>query len=99
MKKEEMLKKFEEDFAKSRGALQEIIDHNRQVDSMIVLDLSNQNFERLEEHIELSKLILDGVKNMNELYKQSVDVIKSAEKLPEKNDKPKTSVLEKLMQD
>jgi len=96
MKKEEMLKKFEEDFAKSRGALQEIIDHNRQVDSMLVLDLSNQNFERLEEHIELSKLILDGVKNMNELYKQSIDVIRSAEKLPEESSR-KSSILEDFL--
>ena len=37
------------------------------------------DFKKLEEHIEISKLILDGVKASNELYKQSIDILKNLE--------------------
>ena len=99
MKKEELLKKFEDDFRKSRAALEEVIDHNRNIDAQLVNDLMEKDFRVLEEHIEISKLIIDGVKNSNELYKQSIDILKNMEKIPEKDDKPKESILDKLMKE
>jgi mevalonate kinase len=77
--KKQLSKKFEQDFSKSRAALEEIIDHNRNIDSHLVNDLIQGDFKKLEEHIEISKLILDGVKASNELYKQSIDILKNLE--------------------
>ena len=97
--REELLKKYSEDFRKSRAALEEVIDHNRNIDAQLVNELMESNFTKLEEHIEISKLIVDGVKNTNELYKQSIDILKNMEKIPDKDKGPKESVLDKLMKD
>ena len=96
--KKDFLKKHKEDFDKSRGALQEIISHNRSVDTMIMQDLEQFDFKRLEEHIEITKLILEGVKATNELNKQSVDILKNAESIPEAKAEKK-SVLADIMKD
>jgi chemotaxis regulatin CheY-phosphate phosphatase CheZ len=99
MKKEEFIAKSEEDFRKSRGALEEVIEHNRNIDAQLVNDLMQSDFKKLEEHIEISKLIMDGIKASNELYKQGIEILKNTDKIPDKDNKPKTSVLEKLMQE
>jgi poly-beta-hydroxyalkanoate depolymerase len=96
--KKQLNKKFEEDFNKSRAALEEIIDHNRNIDSHLVNDLIQGDFKKLEEHIEISKLILEGVKATNELYKQSIDILKNINNIPEQ-EKEKKSVLADLMKD
>jgi mevalonate kinase len=88
--KKQISKKFEEDFNKSRAALEEIIDHNRSIDAQLVNDLSQGDFKKLEEHIEISKLILDGVKATNELYKQSIDILKNLDNIPGKEEKKST---------
>ena len=96
--KKDFLKKHREDFDKTRGALQEIIDHNRTIDAMIVQDLEQYDFKKLEEHIEITKLILEGVKATNDLYKQSVDILKNAESIPDAKTEKK-SVLADIMKD
>jgi len=94
--KDNIIKKFKEDFNKSRGALEEIIEHNRSIDGHLVNDLMQSDFKKLEEHIEISKLILEGVKATNELYKQSIDILKNINNIPEQ-EKEKKSVLSDLM--
>lgn len=84
MKKEELLKSFEADFKKSQGALVEVLSHNREIDALIVNDLMSGDYTRLEEHIEISKIIMDGVKGFNELYKNTPIVLDNVSKLPEK---------------
>ena len=96
--KKDFLKNHKEDFLNTRGALREIIDHNRRIDSMIVQDLEQYDFKKLEEHIEITKLILEGVKATNDLYKQSVDILKNAESIPEAKAEKK-SVLSDIMKD
>jgi len=83
MKKNELLKTFTEDFDKLRGSLNEQISHNRKIDGELVEDLSDGNFKQLEEHVEISKLILDSVKAMTELYKSAPSIIKSTQDLEE----------------
>ena len=99
MKKEELLQQFEEDFKKTQGALSEIIEHNRSIDNVLVEDLLQEDFKRLEEHIEISKLIMDGVKGFNELYKNTSSILDSINKLPDSDKKESKSSLESIMKD
>ncbi len=77
MNKEELIEAFQKDFKKSQGALEEVIEHNRRIDNILVEDLAQGDFKKLEEHIEITKLIVDGVKAFNDLYK-NVPVVLSA---------------------
>ncbi len=92
MTKEELLKKFTEDFNKTRGALAEVLDHNRKIDDSLVLSLLDDDFGKLEEHIEISKIITDGVKGFNELYKNTPAVLESIAKMDSKKDDKKPSI-------
>ncbi len=89
MTKEELLEKFSEDFSKTRGALGELIDHNRTIDSTLVEDLLVGDFEKLEEHIEISKIISNGIKGFNELYRNAPIVLDSINKMPDEGDSKK----------
>ena len=97
MDKKELQNWFENDFKKSKGALNEIIDHNRHVDAIILEDLKLGNFKSLEEHMVISQLILDSVKATTELYKHASGIIENINKLEEK----KTSKvdIDKLLED
>jgi hypothetical protein len=44
MKKEEFLKNYQSDFNKARGAINEIISHNRMIDTQLVQDLEQGDF-------------------------------------------------------
>jgi len=92
--KEELLNSFVEDFNKSKGALTEVLTHNRAIDALLVEDLQEGDFKKLEEHIEITKLIVDGVKSFNDLYANAPKVIDAIDGLveAEKNSKSKTSL-------
>ncbi|RKY53277.1 MAG: hypothetical protein DRP93_06815 [Candidatus Neomarinimicrobiota bacterium] len=94
MNKEELLNSFVEDFNKSKGALTEVLTHNRAIDALLVEDLQEGDFKKLEEHIEITKLIVDGVKSFNDLYANAPKVIDAIDGLveAEKNSKSKTSL-------
>lgn len=93
MTKEELLKNFTEDFKNVKGALSEVLEHNRQIDATLVQDLMEGDFAKLEEHTEISKLIMDGVKGFNELYKTIPSTLESIEKLSgDENGKGKVSL-------
>jgi len=98
MTKDELLKSFEDDFKKTQGALSEILEHNRAIDATLVEDLLLHDHNKLEEHIEISKIIMDGVKGFNELYKNAPAVLESIDKLPEDNKKKGAASLEEVMQ-
>lgn len=83
--KSNVLADFAADLKKSRGALIEVLDHNRVIDKNIVNDLIQGDYTRLEEHIEISKIIMDGVKGFNDLYKNTPQVLDSISKLPDDN--------------
>jgi len=89
--KKDLLKNFTEDFKKSKGALEEVIDHNRLIDGLLIQDLSEGDFKKLEEHIEITRLIVDGVKSFNELYKNVPSVLESIDKLTDEDDGSKKS--------
>ena len=100
MKKEELLKSLDEDFSKTRGAILEIIDHNRVIDRSIVEEMSEGDFSRLEEHIEISKLIMDGVKGFNELYKNISNTIEGINKIKtDKKENKSKDILKELLND
>jgi len=100
MKKEELLKNLEEDFNKTRGAISEIIDHNRSIDRDLVEEMSEGDFSRLEEHIEISKLIMDGIKSFNDLYKNMPSSIESIGKIKQdKKENKSKDLLKDLMRD
>jgi len=93
MTKEELLKQFTEDFKKTRGALQEVLEHNRAIDDTLIEDLMQHDHGKLEEHIEISKIIMDGVKGFNDLYKNAPIVLDNINKIPEKvKDEKKVSI-------
>jgi len=92
MTKEELAKAFQTDFKKTQGALSEVISHNRTLDSLLVQDLMEGDYNKLEEHIELSKLIMEGVKGFNELYKNTPAVISAIEKLSSAGNKDEKKV-------
>ena len=97
MTKQELMEWFERDFKTSKGALNEIIDHNRVIDLQIVEDLKIGNFKSLEEHMVINQLILDSVKATTELYKQASGIIESIDKL---EDKKKQKIdINKLLED
>ncbi len=98
MNKKEILNEFAEDFAKSRGALQEVISHNRTIDTELVKDLQEGNFKSLEEHIEISKIIMSGVKEMTELFKNIPKILQDIEMIQEGEEKQKIN-LNDLMSD
>ena len=89
---------LKEDFFKARGALSEIIDHNRIIDSQLLQDLTQGDFKKLEEHIEISKMIIEGVKAFNELYKQNLENIKRLETLPESSSEKESPESSKLLE-
>jgi len=87
MTKKELLDNFAEDFDLLRGALTETLSHNRNIDGTLVDDLSEGDFKKLEEHTEISKIIMDSVKSMTELYKNAPVIIENIDAL--KEEKPK----------
>jgi len=97
MKKGDFVKNFEEDFKKSKGALAEIIEHNRIITNTLMQDLNAGDFKRIEEFVMLNQMVLDGVKASNDLYKQALDILKNIDKIPEKELKEKSSKLEEIM--
>jgi len=99
MKKNELSKNYIEDFNASKGALSEVLSHNRAVDAKLVEDLIEGDFKKLEEHIEITKLILDATKNFNELYKNAPSVISSISALQDEVEKKEKSSLDEIMKD
>jgi len=100
MNKEELLKSLSKDFDKTRGAITEIIDHNRVLDKELVEELITGDYSRLEEHIEISKLIMDGVKSFNELYKNIPNSLETISKIKQdKKENKSKNLLEDLMKD
>ena len=94
MNKKDLLKNFTEDFKKSKGALEEVLDHNRMIDGLLIQDLSEGDFKKLEEHIEITRLIVDGDKSFNELYKNVPSVLESIDKLTDEDEILLTTQLE-----
>ena len=97
MKRNEFVKNFEADFKVSKGALSEVIEHNRIITSQLMQDLSSGDFKRIEEFVMINQMVLDGVKASNDLYKQALDILKNIDKLPEEEIKEKSSKLEEIM--
>ena len=98
MKKDELLEKFSEDFDKQRGALTEIVSHNRKISNTLLEDMEGHNFKSLEEFVELNKLILDGVKALTSLYSEVPKILKSTQDLNEEGKKSSIN-LNELMKD
>ena len=100
MKKEELLKNISEDFNKTRGAILEILDHNRAIDKTLINEMIEGDYARLEEHIEISKLIMDGVKSFNELYKNIPNSIEAISKIKsDKKENKSKDILKELLED
>ena len=97
MTKTELLESFEKDFKKTQGALSEILEHNRAIDGTLVEELMQGDHNKLEEHIEISKIIMDGVKGFNELYKNAPAVLDSINKIPGKDETQGKKSLSELM--
>lgn len=96
MTKDELLKQFTEDFKKTQGALAEVLEHNRAIDGTLVDDLILGDNRSINEHIEISKLIMEGVKGFNDLYKNTPAVLESISKMVDGEDstKPKKSLVD-----
>jgi len=97
MNKEKILADFTADFKKAKGAIEEILEHNRAIDGFLVEDLTQGDYNKLEEHIEISKIILDGIKSFNDLYKNAPAVLESIDKLPGDDKKKTGTSLEDVM--
>ncbi len=87
MTKKELLEAFSADFKKTQGALTEVLEHNRVIDDALVADLLQEDYEQLDKHIEISKIIMDGVKGFNDLYRNAPAVIDGITKLPDEGKK------------
>jgi len=99
MNKKQVLEKFKDDFDKTRGALNEIISHNRGIDINLVEDLKIGNFKLLEEHVEIQKLILEATKGMTSLYKETAGILKATNELEEAKEEKSKINIEDLMKD
>jgi hypothetical protein len=97
MTKSELLESFEKDFKKTQGALSEILEHNRAIDGTLVEELMQGDHNKLEEHIEISKIIMDGVKGFNDLYSNAPKVLEGINKIPGKDDNKDKKSLADLM--
>ena len=100
MTKEDLLEQFTADFKKTQGALTEVLEHNRAIDEALVNDLIQGDNRSINEHIEISKIIMEGVKGFNDLYKNTPTVLESISKMAKDEDisKPRKS-LEDIMSD
>lgn len=72
----------EQDFMKQRAALLSMIEDNMKIDKEVMDMLKENDFSLLEEHTELSKIIVQAVKELSELYKHA----------PKEDGKPKKAI-------
>ena len=72
----------EKDFMKQREALLSMIDDNMKIDKEVMGMLKENDFSLLEEHTELSKIIVQAVKELSDLYKHA----------PKEDSKPKKAI-------
>ena len=78
---------LQEDANKVRGACREILEHNRQINTKLVEDMTNGDMTQIEEYNMLVKGLLDASKLLTDLNAQTPKTIKEIEKIEESKKK------------
>ena len=71
------LDELNKDIALTRGAMHEILEHNRLINRDILKTFVKQDFSLLEEYTATTKNILDAAKLLTEMNAQAPKTIKS----------------------
>ena len=96
VKKEKLLNNTQSDMDISRGAMLEIISHNRKINKILVEQMEEENFALLEEYTAITKGILDAAKLITDINSQTPKTVKEIEKIQEQK---KSINLDDLVQD
>ena len=87
MTKDQLKDTLESDLAISRGAMLEIIEHNRVINIGLVEEFTSRDYSHLEEYSMLTEAILKSTKLLNEIHANTPKVIKDIDAVREKEEK------------
>ena len=68
MTKENLKEMLEDDMMTSRGALLEIVEHNRVINKNLVEEFQSADYSHLEEYTMLTEAILKSTKLLTEVH-------------------------------
>jgi excinuclease UvrABC helicase subunit UvrB len=85
--KKELQNDMIEDIDKIRGALREILDHNRVINRSLVESFTEGDLSMLEEYGLLSKGIIDAAKLLTEVNSQVPKTLHDIDKVKEEKQK------------
>jgi uncharacterized protein (UPF0335 family) len=85
--KKELKDNTQADMNVARGAMREIIDHNRRINNQLVEQMEDADFSLLEEYSMITKGILEAAKLLTEINAQTPKTIKDIEKVEEEKKK------------
>ena len=94
MDKKKFKQKYLDDFEKMRGALLAQIKNNQKLDEEIISRFAEEDYTLLEEHAQLSKIILDSTKVLSDAYKLAPQILDDIE---ETKEEPKKLDINKIM--
>ena len=81
--KEELKENTHKDLDIARGAMREIIEHNRKINNNLVEQMEESDFSLLEEYSMITKGILDAAKLLSEINAQTPKTIKDIDSVQE----------------
>lgn len=85
--KEELIEKTQKDLDIARGAMREIIAHNRVINKNLVEQMEESDFSLLEEYSLITKGILEAAKLLSDINAQTPKTVKDIDSLQEKKQK------------
>ena len=81
--KRELKENTQEDMDIARGAMREIIEHNRKINKELVQQMDENDFTLLEEYSIITKSLLDAAKLLTDINAQTPKTVQEIEKIQE----------------
>ncbi len=85
--KKELRENTQQDMDIARGAMREIIEHNRKINNNLVDQMEELDFSLLEEYAMVTKGILDAAKLLTDINAQTPKTIKDIDNVQEEKKK------------
>jgi len=85
--KEELKSRIQEDHDTTRGAMLEIMEHNRRINSSLVEQMEDSDFGLLEEYAMLTEGILKAAKLLTDINTQVPKTVKDVDSLQDEKQK------------
>ena len=81
--KKELKENTQADMDIARGAMREVIAHNRKINKELVQQMDESDFSLLEEYSIITKGILDAAKLLTDINAQTPKTVQDIEKIQE----------------